>query len=109
MSKLRDDVADKLRDTRETIQFLTDHIVEVDAEKELYDSAIAKIDNELTSELDEVNQTIGDVLDAYEARITCGCRTDMFWRVVGQSTSSIPPTTTLVCQKMSLNGYKSIG
>ena len=109
MSKLGDDVADKLKDTRESIQFLTDHIIEIDAEKELYDSAIAKIDNELTSELDEVNQTIGDVLDAYEARITVGCRTDMFWRVVGQSTSSIPPTTTLVCQKMSLNGYKSIG
>ena len=78
MSKLRDDVADKLKDTRESIQFLTDHIIEVDAEKELYDSAIAKIDNELTSELDEVNQTIGDVLDAYDARIAVGCRTDIF-------------------------------
>ena len=108
MSKLRDDVADKLKDTRETIQFLTDHIIEVDAEKELYDSAIAKIDNELTSELDEVNQTIGDVLDAYDARIAVGCRTDIFWRVKSQDFASIPATSTLVATKISLNGYKDI-
>ena len=34
MSKLSDDVAKKLKDTKESIQFLTDHIVEIDAEKE---------------------------------------------------------------------------
>ena len=36
MSKLSDDVAKKLKDTKESIQFLTDHIVEVDADKEAF-------------------------------------------------------------------------
>ena len=108
MSKLSDDVAKKLKDTKESIQFLTDHIVEVDAEKEIYDSGIAKIDRDLVSQLNVVNQTIGDVATAYDARITVGCRTDMFWRVKSQDSSSIPATTTLVATKISLNGYDNI-
>ena len=108
MSKLSDDVAKKLKDTKESIQFLTDHIVEVDAEKEIYDSGIAKIDRDLVSQLNVVNQTIGDVATAYDARITVGCRTDMFWRVKSQDSASIPATTTLVATKISLNGYDNI-
>ena len=81
MSKLSDDVSKKLKDTKESIQFLTDHIVEIDADKEAYDSGIEKIDRDLVSQLNAVNQTIGDVATAYDARITVGCRTDMFWRV----------------------------
>ena len=105
MSKLSDDVSKKLKDTKESIQFLTDHIVEIDADKEAYDSGIEKIDRDLVSQLNAVNQTIGDVVTAYDARITVGCRTDMFWRVKSQNSSSIPATTTLVATKISLNGY----
>ena len=108
MSKLSDDVAKKLKETKESIQFLTDHIVEVDADKEIYDSGIAKIDRDLVSQLNIVNQTIGDVATAYDARITVGCRTDMFWRVKSQDSASIPATTTLVATKISLNGYDNI-
>ena len=68
MSKLSDDVAKKLKETKESIQFLTDHIVEVDADKEIYDSGIAKIDRDLVSQLNVVNQTIGDVATAYDEK-----------------------------------------
>ena len=54
-----------------------------DAEKEEYDSEIKKIDKKLVKQINIVNQSIADVGIAYQNRIDAGCRSDLFWRVIG--------------------------
>lgn len=102
---LRDDIAEKKKEVEETIKYLGDEIVVVDAAKELYDAQINILDQKLISELDTVNVAITDVQRAYENRIVSGCRTDMFWRVVGIATNASPKEYTLEVTQISLNGY----
>ena len=108
---LNDDIKDKLKDETDGIVWLGDQIVLLDAEKEQWDAAIDKVDRPLQTEIDAVNQTLGDVADAMEDRISVGCRTDMFWRVLDKSTNVGTGVVSydVVCTKISLNGYDAIG
>ena len=75
---LTDEINDKLKDETEGVTWLGDQIVLLDAEKEQWDAAIDKMDRPLVTEVDAVNQTLGEVRAAYQDRINVGCRTDMF-------------------------------
>jgi hypothetical protein len=81
-----------------------------DLEKEQYDNAIKKTDNKILLKIEEVNETLCKVKEAYQERINVGCRTDLFWRVVGFSTGITPfdDTYTLKCTKLSLQSYETI-
>ena len=63
---LNDDIKDKLKDETDGIVWLGDQIVLLDAEKEQWDAAIDKVDRPLQTEIDAVNQTLGDVADAMD-------------------------------------------
>jgi len=89
----------------EGISFFRDQILIVDGEKELYDNAITIIDTDLLNQIDEVNDTIYAVEDAYQERINVGCRTDLFWVVTGIDTTSPPTQYDLTVTKMSVVGY----
>ena len=104
---LREDISDKKKELEETIGYLGDEIVVIDAAKELYDAAINIVDERLTTELDVVNESISDVQRAYENRIVSGCRTDVFWRVIGIHTDSGTGHKfyTLLATQVTLNGY----
>ena len=105
---LNDDIKDKLKDESDGIVWLGDQIVLLDAEKEQWDAAIDKVDRPLVVDIDAVNQTLADVESAMEDRISVGCRTDMFWRVLDVS-GSPADSWDVVCTKISLNGYDAIG
>ena len=105
---LNDDIKDKLKDETDGIVWLGDQIVLLDAEKEQWDAAIDKVDRPLVVDIDAVNQTLADVESAMEDRISVGCRTDMFWRVLDVS-GSPADSWDVVCTKISLNGYDAIG
>ena len=105
---LREDISDKKKELEETIGYLGNEIVVIDAAKELYDAAIKIVDERLTTELDVVNESISDVQRAYENRIVSGCRTDVFWRVIGIHTGGPSGTTkfyTILATQVTLNGY----
>ena len=104
------DITKKLEEKNTNIDFFRDQILTVDAEKSQYDNAINILDNNLLSKIEEVNNTLYDTKDAYQDRINVGCRTDLFWRIVGFSTGITPfdDTYTLKCTKLSLQSYETI-
>ena len=105
---------EKKQQAYEGIEFLQKNIILKDGLKEMYDAAIVSIDADLFAELEVVNDKLRDVKDAYDARVTTGCRTDMFWRVLGISTTSDGGGGTneyynLQVTKLSLVGYSTAG
>ena len=106
-----EDIKKKVEEKNTNISFFRDQILSVDAEKGQYDTAINILDNDLLFKIDEVNDTLYATQTAYQDRINVGCRTDLFWRVVGFSTgvSPSPDTYTLRCTKLSLPAYQNIG
>ena len=105
---LTDEINDKLKNETEGVTWLGDQIVLLDAEKEQWDAAIDKMDRPLVTEVDAVNQTLGEVRAAYQDRISVGCRTDMFWRVVDK-TGTPDNSWDVICTKISVNGYDALG
>jgi len=104
------DIAKKLKESRDGAQFFADQIVIIDAEKEIYDNAISIVDQSLSDQIGEVNQTLIDVQTAYRNRINVGgCRTDLIWRVVGVDTTVVPSEYTIEVTKISLGGYGNPG
>ena len=87
---------------------LANEIVVVDANKEMYDSALALLDNHLTPQIEDLNDAINNVGEQYKNRVNVGCRTDLFWR---WTSAQFTPTTalTLTCTKLSVGGYSTSG
>ena len=88
---ITDDITKKQKDLDTSITFMRDQILILDAAKEPYDSAIQVLDEPLLPEINEVNQTLADVQEAYDARFTANCRTDLFWRLTGINTATASP------------------
>jgi hypothetical protein len=100
-----------------------ERIIVLDDAKNVYTDAIRRIDRVLLDDINQVQDSIDAVNDAYQAKIDAGCSTDLFWRLVdieAQSTtvsspssgsSSGPPryTYTYECTSLSSVGYVSVG
>lgn len=101
---LTTEVTKKLDQKIANINFYEGQILLADAEKELWDNGIVRLDSHLLDKIEEVNQSIYDVSTAYQDRIDSGCYTDLFWRI--ESTYPFPSLTyNLVVEKISVVGY----
>ena len=61
----------------------------IDNEKRAFDDAIANLDQVLLRQIEDTNDTLRKVEEEYANRIDAvGCRSDLFWRVVGISTGA---------------------
>jgi hypothetical protein len=98
---LNDDLRTKLDDANSAIEDSSERIIELDGQKSAYDDIIISLDNDILNEVNDVNNKIITVSDAYQDRINVGCRTDVFWRRVGLAGT----IHTLVATKLSLAGY----
>ena len=59
----------------------------IDNEKRAFDDAISNLDQVLLQQIEDTNDTLEKVEQEYANRIdVVGCRSDLFWRVVGIST-----------------------
>lgn len=108
---LRRKIKDRKKQADESIEYLVEEILTSDAEKEEYDSQIKKIDKKLVKQINIVNQSIADVGIAYQNRVDSGCRSDLFWRIIGvtQGTGQQVSTNyTLECTQISKNGYAQL-
>lgn len=101
------DLKNKIEELETSAVAFRDEIIKTDADKEKYDDAIAKLDRYCLTQIDNLNQTIEDVKTAYQERINVGCRTDMFWRIVGIDTTVAPTEYTLMCTKMKIVGFNT--
>lgn len=104
-TELLKDFSQKIEESYNNINFFRDQIILSDGEKELYDAAISNLDTELINEINELNNYYVGVQSAYQERVNVGCRTDMFWTVVGIATT---PSLTYSIQvtKINLTGYE---
>ena len=109
MAGLITDIQAKISVKKEEIAWMGDNIVLLDTKKEKWDNAILRVDAHISKEIEAVNTTIIDVAQAYEDRITAGCRTDMFWRVVGYTqgggNQGNETIWTVECTKINHIGY----
>ena len=113
-SDIVSDLSQKKQQAYDGVEFLQKNILVKDVNKEKYDAAIVSIDASLFSETNSVNGELQNVKDAYQARLDAGCRTDLFWRVLGVSTTPAGGGGTneyynLQVTKLSLSGYTSAG
>ena len=61
----------------------------IDNEKRAFDDAISNLDQVLLQQIEDTNDTLRKVEEEYANRIDAvGCRSDLFWRVVGISTGA---------------------
>jgi len=93
----------------QSIDHFRNQILLVDNQKEPWDYATQHVDLSLLQNINYVNGLIGEVADAYQGRIDAGCRTDLFWQVVGIDTTTFPIEYDLRCTKLVLNGYPLSG
>ena len=100
-----------IQDKLEQIEYFQDQIVIIDDEKSLYDQAIFRLDNDLLGEIQVVNRALDDVKDAYQDRISVGCRTDLFWRVTGftEGSGDDDDSYQFTCTKLAAGGYEQVG
>jgi len=108
---IRRKIADRKKQADESIEYMVEEIITSDAEKEEYDSEIKKIDKKLVKQINIVNQSIADVGIAYQNRIDAGCRSDLFWRIIGVTQGSgqqVGNNYTLQCTQISRNGYPQL-
>ena len=101
--------------------FAKSQIIVLDNKKDPYDVGIERADKFLLQKTDEVNDSIFAAEDAFNARIASGCRSDLFWRIVGIATVVIETNTpqgmttciyenySLFCETLNGFGYNPIG
>lgn len=91
-------------------EFFNSQILILDEAREKYQKAIYKIDATILPIIENVNNKILDVRTAYNNRVNSGCRTDVFWRYTGISTTdgatpgSVVTFENYVCVRSSPNG-----
>lgn len=100
-SIVNEDLRAKINDSYANIENLKELIIETDGTKGAYDDVIKSIDIDIFNEIQGVNSKIIDVSNAYQNRISVGCRTDVFWRLTGTAGTNY----TLVATQLSLAGY----
>ena len=108
---MRKKIAERKKQADESIEYMVEEILVADAEKEEYDSEIKKIDKKLVKQINIVNQSIADVGIAYQNRVDSGCRSDLFWRIIGVTQGSgqqVSNNYTLECTQISRNGYAQL-
>jgi len=99
-----------LQTALEQIDFLQEQVVIIDNDKLPYDQGIAKLDQNLLDQCNEVNVAFNEVQSAYNDRIVGVCRTDMFWRVtqIASGTGDDEDEYTMVCTKLAAGGYHAL-
>jgi hypothetical protein len=66
------------------IEMIKDQLTILDVKIDRFDILIQNIDKEIIPLVDEINGAITSVKNAYDARITAGCKSDLYWEEIGK-------------------------
>jgi hypothetical protein len=67
------------------VEVLKDQLTIMDVKIDRIDVLIENIDKEIIPLIDEINAAITSVKNAYDARITAGCKSDLYWDETGKN------------------------
>lgn len=81
------DLQEELQNKRNQREALLSQLTLLDARIDKYDTLIANIDRKCLELIDIINPKILAVKQAYDARISANCRSDLFWKFVSESTT----------------------
>ena len=65
------------------VEMIKDQLTIMDVKIDRFDVLIQNIDREIIPLAEEINVAIGSVKTAYDARITDGCKSDLYWELIG--------------------------
>jgi hypothetical protein len=65
------------------VEMIKDQLTIMDVKIDRFDVLIQNIDKEIIPLVDEINVAITAVKSAYDARITAGCKSDLYWEEIG--------------------------
>ena len=71
------------------VEMIKDQLTIMDIKIDRFDTLIQNIDKEVIPLIDEINVAITSVKNAYDARITAGCKSDLYWELIGKKEYSI--------------------
>ena len=63
------------------VQMLKDQLTLMDVRIDRYDTIISNIDKQIIPLVAEINDAIAGVKSAYDARISAGCKSDLYWEL----------------------------
>ena len=63
------------------VQMLKDQLTLMDVRIDRYDTIISNIDKQIIPLVTEINDAIAGVKSAYDARISAGCKSDLYWEL----------------------------
>ena len=63
------------------VQMLKDQLTLMDVRIDRYDTIIGNIDKQIIPLITEINVAISSVKTAYDARISAGCKSDLYWEL----------------------------
>lgn len=65
------------------VEMIKDQLTIMDVKIDRFDVLIQNIDRDIIPLVEEINVAIGSVKTAYDARITAGCKSDLYWELIG--------------------------
>ena len=102
-------VSKRLETGKEVKRISKEQLLLSDGAKEPLQRAVRALDKLVVDQLDEANDAINNVGIAYQNRISSGCKSDLFWRIIDFDPDPLSnregPTFTLRCEKLSAGGY----
>ena len=105
-------VTKRLETGKEVKRISKEQLLLADAAKEPLQRAVRALDKLVVDQLDEANDAINNVGIAYQNRISSGCKSDLFWRIIDfdpdPTSTRLGPTYTIMCQRLNPGGYGQV-
>ena len=105
-------VTKKLETGKEVRRISKEQLILADAGKEPLRKAAKALDKLIVDQLDDANDAINNVGIAYQNRISSGCKSDLFWRIIDfdpdPTSAREGPTYTIMCQRLNPGGYGQV-
>ena len=105
-------VTKRLETGKEVRRISKEQLLLADAAKEPLQRAVKALDKLIVDQLDDANDAINNVGIAYQNRISSGCKSDLFWRIINFDPDPLStrfgPTYTIMCQRLNPGGYGQV-
>jgi hypothetical protein len=89
----RDDSKKSLESYQSQRDIVKDKLARIDIKIDRLDKLIESIDRGLPAQINAINNSISAVKQAYDSRISNGCRNDLIWNPVALNVTTVDPST----------------
>jgi hypothetical protein len=82
------DLETELQQKQSERQMIADQLAIVDVQIDKYDTIIQNMDKSILPFLSQINVAISSVKTAYDNRVAIGCKSDLYWKLISQSSQN---------------------